>query len=169
MDTIHAIFTRRSIRKYAPATIPKDIIETWINCGMHAPSAGNEQAWHFLVIDDQVILKQIPTFHHHADMIANASLGILICIDSTLEKHSSMAIQDCSAATQNILLAVHESGFGAVWLGVYPRQKRIDGLRTLLNIPESIIPFSLISIGKPNETKMTPDRFKKDRIHHNKW
>ena len=169
MDTIQAILTRRSIRKYTPAIIPKDLIETWVNCGMHAPSAGNEQAWHFIVIDDPDILKQIPTFHNHANMITEASIGILICIDSTLEKHAPMAIQDCGAATQNILLAVHESGYGAVWLGIYPRQQRIDGLRKLLNLPEDIIPFSLLSIGKPDETKKIPDRFKKERIHYNKW
>jgi len=78
-------------------------------------------------------------------------------------------VQDCSAATQNILLAVHALDLGAVWTGVYPRQKRIDGFRKLLNLPENIIPFSFIPIGYPAEKSFKAERFKKQRIHYNKW
>ena len=102
-------------------------------------------------------------------MLNDASLAILICLDPSLEKHDQMAIQDCSAATQNILLAIHSQGYGAVWLGVYPRQQRVDGLRMLLNIPKEIIPFSLIAIGKPSEIKKPELRYKKDRIHVETW
>jgi nitroreductase len=102
-------------------------------------------------------------------MLSDASIGILICIEKVLEKHPPMAVQDCSAATQNILLAVHEQGYGAVWLGVYPREQRMKGLKNLLNIPDGIIPFSLIGIGKPDEQKEVEDRFKMNRIHINTW
>jgi len=136
---------------------------------MSAPSAGNEQPWHFIIIDDPQILNEIPSFHSHAQMLQDASLGILICGDKLLEKHDRMWIQDCSAATQNLLLAVHALDLGAVWLGIFPRDERILGLRKLLKIPENIIPFSLVSIGYPAEKKPKSDRYDKSRIHYNKW
>jgi nitroreductase len=169
MDTKSTILSRRSIRKFKKDNIPDDIIESWIRCGMHAPSAGNEQPWHFIIIKNSETLNQISRFHNHAQMLSDASIGILICIEKVLEKHPPMAIQDCSAATQNILLAVHEKGYGAVWLGVYPREQRMKGLKNLLNIPGGIIPFSLIAIGIPDEQKETEDRFKMNRIHIETW
>jgi len=136
---------------------------------MSAPSAGNEQPWHFIVINDPDILGIIPSFHSHAQMLKDASVGILICGDINLEKHKGMWVQDCSAATQNILISVQAEGLGAVWLGVYPREGRIISLRKLLELPDNLIPFSLISIGYPAEKKQKEDRFDKSRIHYNKW
>lgn len=169
MDTITAIQTRRSIRKFSQANIPKETIDEWLCCGMLAPSAGNQQPWHFIVIKNTETLKQIPRFHAHAQMLTDASCAILICYDTTLEKHKGMAVQDCSAATQNILLAIHDHGYGAVWLGVYPLEKRMKGLIELLKIPDGIIPFSLIAIGKPDERKDTVDRYQPTRVHQEKW
>ena len=169
METIDALLTRRSIRKYIKEPIPDNLITTWIRCGMHAPSAGNEQPWHFIIIKEQETLKEIPRYHKHAQMLNDASAAILVCLDPALEKHQPMAIQDCSAATQNILLSIHDHGYGAVWLGVYPREERMKGLRHLLKIPENIIPFSLVAIGKPAETKTSVDRYNPNRIHHEIW
>lgn len=169
METVNTILTRRSIRKYINESIPEDLITSWIKCGMQAPSAGNQQPWHFIIIKDTKTLKEIPRFHTHAKMLTDAALAILICFEESLEKHKGMAIQDCSAATQNILLAVHDRGYGAVWLGVYPREQRMKGLTALLDIPDETIPFSLIAIGKPDEKKDVVDRYKPERIHHENW
>ena len=136
---------------------------------MSAPSAGNEQPWHFIIIDDPQILSQIPTFHNHAQMLKDASVAILVCSDKNLDHHDGMWIQDCSAATENILIAINAEGLGAVWLGIYPREERIKGLIKLLEIPEQIIPFSLISIGYPAEKIPNVERYNETRIHHNKW
>ena len=169
MDIIEGILSRRSIRKFFPDKISDDLIETWLKCGMQAPSAGNEQPWHFIIIKNKEILHKIPKFHNHAQMLNQAALAILICFDPALEKHDKMAIQDCAAATQNLLLAIHSQGFGAVWLGVYPREKRMLGLKSLFQIPNNIIPFSLIAIGKSAEEKETQNRFNEKRIHYDKW
>jgi nitroreductase len=169
MDAIEAILSRRSIRKYTKKSVSKELIKNLLEAAMSAPSAGNQQPWHFVVIIDTKILIEIPTFHNHADMLKEAALGILVCFDKDLEKHKGMGIQDCSAATENILIAVQAKGLGAVWLGVYPRKERIDGLRKLLNIPEHIIPFSLISIGYPAEQKPKANRYNESRVHYNKW
>lgn len=169
MDAIEAIKTRRSIRKYLKNPITEKIVYELIELGMNAPSAGNEKPWHFIIIDDIKILKTIPSFHPHANMLKEASLAILICYDINLEKHKGMAVQDCSAATENILIASNAKGLGAVWLGIYPRNERVNGMKKILNIPENVIPFSLISLGYPAEQKSSKDVYDILRVHHNQW
>jgi nitroreductase len=169
MDAIEAIINRRSIRKYKIKAIDGSLIKELLEVGMSAPSAGNEQPWHFIVIDNRKILNNIPRFHPHSVMLKDAPLAILVCLDSNLEKHKGMGIQDCSAATENILIAINAKGLGAVWLGIYPREERIKGMRRLLDIPDNIIPFSLISIGYPSEKKQRENRYNKSRVHYNQW
>ena len=169
MDTMEAILTRRSVRKYKKKPLSNQVVNELLEAAMSAPSAGNEQPWHFIIIDNPDTLSKITTFHNHAQMLKDASIAILICCDMNLDKHKGMWIQDCSAATQNILLAVRAKGLGAVWLGIYPREERIMGMKQLTNSPENIIPFSLISIGYPAEEQVKINRYNKSRIHHNKW
>ena len=169
MDAMEAILTRRSVRKYKKKTLPDNIIKELLEAAMSAPSAGNEQPWHFVIIDDPQILSEVPTFHNHAQMLKDASVAILVCGDMQLDKHNGMWIQDCSAATENILIAVRAKELGAVWLGIFPREERIKGMRQLLKIPDHVTPFSLISIGYPAEKQVKINRFDDSRIHHNKW
>lgn len=169
METIEAILTRRSVRKYIKKDISDKIVKELLEAGMSAPSAGNEQPWHFIIINEPSILEKVPTFHNHAQMLKDASIAILVCCDRDLDKHNGMWIQDCAAATENILLAVRAKNLGAVWLGIYPREIRVKGMRELLTIPENIIPFSLISIGYPNEEQKKINRYNSSRIHYNKW
>jgi len=134
---------------------------------MNMPSAGNQQPWHFVIIDDRGILKEITNIHPYSQMLNQASTTILVCGDLDLEKHEGCWVQDCSAATENILLEIADQGFGGVWLGVYPRKDRVEGIRKLPRIPPGIIPFSLISIGYPAEKKNRRMSLKKDRIRRN--
>jgi nitroreductase len=169
MDAIEAIISRRSIRKYKNKSIPDSILKDIVQIGMSAPSAGNEQPWHFIVITDIQHLNTIPTFHPHSQMLKQASAAIAVCLDTELETHKGMGVQDCSAATENILIALHAYGLGGVWLGIFPREERINGLRKLLHIPNHIIPISLISIGYPAEQKPREERYNDLRVHYNKW
>jgi len=169
MEIIEGIITRRSIRKYTDKKISDDQINTLLKSGMYAPSANNKQPWHFIVINDRKILSKIADIHPYAKMLIEAQLAILVCGDELLENGSGYWIVDCSAATQNILLAAHGIGLGAVWLGLYPREERKQAIRELFNLPNNIQPLSLISLGYPNESKELPDRFKPERIHYNKW
>lgn len=166
---LETIYTRRSIRKYKPELVTEEKIEVILKAGMYAPSAGNQQPWHFVVIKDRELLDTIPGFHPHAQMLRTANCAILVCADIKSEKHKGMWIQDCSACTQNILLAAHSFGIGSVWLGIYPREERMSGIIQLLNLPEHIVPFSLISLGYPAENPVQPDRYDVSRIHNNKW
>jgi nitroreductase len=168
METLKAINTRRSVREYLDKKIPEGIIEEILKCAMDAPSARNKQPWHFVVMDDPKLLKEIPSFSPHAQMCKDAPLAILICGDMNLEQEDYW-IQDCSAATQNLLLAIHEKGLGAVWTGVYPRLERIKGFKDLLKLPLEIIPLALIVIGYPKKPLPQKENFKKERIHKNSW
>jgi nitroreductase len=170
MDAMEALFSRRSIRKYSAGRITEEVLREILEAAMSAPSAGNQQSWHFIVINDRNILDEVPSFHPHSLMLREAPLAILVCGDLKLEKHVGYWVQDCAAATENLLLAVYAKGLGAVWLGIFPREERVAGLRKLLSIPDHVIPFSLIPVGFPAESKPPrPDRYNAAKIHHNRW
>ncbi len=169
MDTMQALLTRRSIRKFEEKKVSKDLIEKVLKAGMYAPSAYNQQPWQFIVIDDKNLLLEITKFHPYAQMCRHAPHAILICADLSLEQSKDMWILDCSACTQNILLALHELNLGGVWVSIYFREDRVKGFQKMLNLPENIIPISLVPFGYPAEQKPEIDRFKKDRIHYNSF
>ena len=168
MDAMKAILTRRSIRKYTKQPVSDEVLKELLEAAMYAPSAGNSQPWCFVVINNRKILDEIPRYHPYAQMLKEAPVAILVCSDINLE-NKGYGVEDCSAATQNILLAAHAKGLGAVWLGVYPTESRVTDIKKLLNLPEHIIPISLISIGYPAEQKPSPDRYRADRVHYNRW
>ena len=169
MDTLDAIFTRRSIRKYTDRAVPDDLVSQLLKAAMAAPSAGNEQAWQFIVIRDRALLDAIPKFHPYSAMLKYASMAVLVCGDLTLEKYKGYWVQDCSAAAQNLLLAATAQGLGAVWTGVYPMEDRVAGMRKLLNLPEHVIPLSLLPIGYPAEQPAQTDRFNTERVYKDRW
>ena len=169
MDALECIHTRRSVRRFEDKEVPESFIKEILAAGMTAPSAGNQQPWQFIVIKDKKTLNKIPEFHEYAQMCRNANIAILVCADLSNIKHEDMWQQDCSAATQNILLAAHAIGLGAVWCGVYPRKSKMDGFKELLSIPDGIVPFSLVPVGYPAMNTGRVDRFKQERIHHETW
>jgi nitroreductase len=166
---IDAILRRRSIRQYRGVPVNKSDIQLLLKAGMYAPSARNQQPWHFVVIDQRKLLNSIMDVHPYASMLSGAELAILVCGDENLELSKGYWPVDCAAATQNILLAAHAVGLGGVWLGVYPRKERQKGIRELIALPDHVHPFSLVSIGYPAEEKAFPDRFKEERIRWNQW
>lgn len=168
MQTIEAIHTRRSIRNYLLKKIDRKISQEILSCAMDAPSAMNAQPWEFIIIDSPNILSAIPNICPHAQMAKQAPMAILVC-GNIKKSYEDFWIQDCSAATQNILLASHDKSLGAVWTGVYPKKDRIENLQKLLNIPKDIIPFSLIILGYPKETPRQKENFSKEKIHLNTW
>jgi len=170
MDALQALFSRRSIRKYTSEAVTAAAVKVILEAAMSAPSAGNQQPWHFVVITKKNLLDRIPEFHPHALMCREAQLAVLVCGDPSLEKHTGYWVQDCAAATENLLVAVHAQGLGGVWVGVYPREERVVGFRKLLNIPGHVIPFAVIPIGHPAEQKpQRSERYSEARIHKNKW
>jgi len=169
METLESIYTRRSVRKYNDQKISDEMIKKLLKAAFLAPSAGNQQPWHFVIIDDKKILEKIPDFHPRAEFIKNSQKSILVCADKNLETFKDYFPLDCSASTENILIAARSLGLGACWVGIYPKKERIERLRGLLNIPENAIPFSIVALGYTSQEQKEVDRYKEDRIHHNKW
>jgi nitroreductase len=169
MDTINAIMTRRSIRRFEKRGIEDSKIETLLRAAMQAPSGHNHQPWHFIVITERMILSAIPEFHAYAKMLHEAPAAIMVCGDTRIEESIEYINTDCSAATENLLLAAHDLGLGAVWLGIYPRERRVQEIRRLLDIPRHIIPIALVALGYAAEDRDPEDRFRPERVHRNRW
>jgi len=166
---VKEIFERQSIRKYSKLQISDDEIEKLLRAAMAAPSAGNQQPWEFILIRDKNILAYITKVHPYSQMLKEAQLAIVVCADLDKEKNPGYWVQDCSAATENIIIEAQHLGIGSVWLGVYPRDDRVKGIKELLNLPVRVIPLSIVSLGYPAETKEPSNRYDELRIHLNKW
>lgn len=169
MDALQVIHTRRSIRQYRDQPVPEELVKQLLGAAMMAPSARNAQPWHFVVLRDRRLLAEIPRFHPNAEMARDAPLAILVCADLDLEISPGYWMIDCALAAQNLLLAAHALGLGAVFTGVYPREERVEGFRRLLDLPERVMPHSLIPVGFPAEQPVSEDRYREERVHHDRW
>ena len=169
MELLEAIHTRRSIRQYRGQPVPAEVVRTLLGAAMMAPSAGNVQPWQFVVVTDANLMNQVKDVHPYVGMAAQAPLGILVCGDLSLEKFPGFWVQDCAAAMQNLLLAAHDQGLGAVWTGIHPVEERVARFRTIFELPEHIIPLGLAVIGWPAKPGRRKERYKADRVHQNRW
>ena len=164
------IHQRKSVRNFTDQKVSKDILEELVKAGMAAPSAVNMQPWAFIAIDDEKILSQLHVALPYAKMLKTAA--IMVCGDSTKKSaHSNNEywVQDCSAATQNILLAAESMGLGAVWTAVYPVEDRMASVVKILNLPEHIVPLNVIPIGYPATVNSPIDKWKPENLHWQKW
>jgi nitroreductase len=162
---------RRSIRKYTDEPISDADLKNLLKAAMAAPSACNEQPWEFVVIKDKNILKTMIEFHPSGgyNMLGHAPLAIVVCGTLKRQLCEGCWMLDCAAATENILIAAQSIGLGAVWLGVYPREDRIFKVSNILHLPEGVIPFSIVSLGHPAESKKPSNRYNSARVHINCW
>jgi len=169
MNILDFIMNRRSIRRYTGEKVSVEMLHDLLKAAMYAPSAVNKQPWHFILVQDAATLSDLSGLHPYASMLPKASAAIVVCGDENLANTPAYWPVDCAAATENILLAAHGLGLGAVWLGVYPRPERINALAEYFHLPVNIHPFSMVSVGYPAEQKTRPERFKPERIHYEKW
>jgi nitroreductase len=169
MEAIEAIMSRRSIRSFQSQQVEPDVLETLLRAAMAAPSAGNQQSWRFVVITERPRLDALSETSPYAAPLRRAPLAIVICAETRDEKHPGFWVEDCSAAMENLLLAAHALGLGAVWLGYHPNEDRKDALRAILGLPPTVEPFGIAAIGHPDESKPSADRFDMAHIHREVW
>lgn len=164
---LETIFARRSIRKYTDEPVAEEQVRKLLEAAMAAPSASNRQPWHFVVVQDRGQLRRLAEAHPYGRMQAEAALSIAVCADRALSPRHW--VQDCSAATENLLLAATALGLGSVWLGVYPDAERAAGVKEVLGIPEGIEVLCLVAIGHPAEEKPPRTQYNPQRVHRDRW
>jgi nitroreductase len=169
MDAIEMILTRRSVRSFTDEPVTDEQLDTLLRAAMAAPSAGNEQPWRIVVTRDRDVLKRWANATPFSRPLAGAAVGLAVCGETVAIKHSGFWVDDCSAATQNILLAAHAMGLGAVWIGVAPSKLMIANVRRILKPPRTVTPFAFVAIGHPERRPEPIDRFRPDFVVKDGW
>ncbi len=166
-SVLSVIHNRKSVRDFIPdKTISKEDIETIVKAGMAAPSGRDARPWEIIVVDDRNVLNGMAEQLPYAKMLQYAPLAIVVCGDTT---KSFYWYVDCSAVTENILLAVESLGLGAVWTAAYPYEDRMNAVIQSINLPGHILPLAVIPIGYPQGEQKPKDKYDESKIHYNKW
>jgi nitroreductase len=145
----------------------KDLLEA----AMAAPSAVAKDPWHFVVVRDAQARTRLAKALPNGKMLMDSPVGIVVCgdMEKAHDRQISYLLQDCSAAIENLLLAVSVLGLGAVWLGVHPREERITHVRAMFGLPENIVPVSAVAVGWPAEKPLPRTRYNAAAVHVEKW
>lgn len=162
-EVLDWILKRRSIRAYTDAPVTVQQVEALLRSAMAAPSANDVRPWAFVVVRDEARRKAMAKVHQWSTMCANAPLVIAVLGDPEVSSHW---VEDCSAATENLLLAVAGLDLGAVWVAIYPHADREASIRQLLDIPERFRVLCLVPVGHPAETKPPRTRYEESKVHY---
>lgn len=170
MDARTAILTRRSIRRYTGQPVTDEQVEGVLHAAMAAPSAFNQQSWRFVVVRDPDVRASLSRASKHAGMIADAPVAIVVCGDTTAERHpGTYWVQDCTAALENLLVAANAEGLGAVWVGVHPWEDRAAAVAEAVGLPSHVLPLATVALGWPAESKPPADRYDARFVHTDRW
>ena len=165
------IATRASVRQFTDQPVPDAVMEEILRAGMAAPSAVNKQPWAFVVVTEPERIAALNEVHPYANL-KTATAAVIVCgdMDKALEGRArEYWVQDCSAVTENILLAAHALGLGAVWCGVYPSPDRVSAVSEVLGLPGSIVPLNIVTMGYPAAEVHPKDKWDPARIHYQQW
>lgn len=171
-EVIDNIFARKSVRAYTDQKVTRTELDTLARAGMAAPTGMGCEPWMFVLIDDRAILDSLAAQLPNATYLSRATAAIAVCGNTEkalMDVHENYWIQDCAAASENILLAAESMGLGAVWTGVWPRADRLESVNRILELPETIIPLNIIVIGYPEGENQPKDKFKPENIRWNNF
>lgn len=173
LSALEVIHKRKSVRKYVEnKPVSDSLLNLIVRAGMAAPSARNIQPWEFVVVTDRTVLDSLSLDLPYGKMLTTAPAAIIVCGNTSVyesEESSKYWEQDCSAATENVLLAVEALGLGAVWIGTYPDPGRSLWVSTVLELPSNVLPISVISIGYPTGIEQPKDKYNSEKIHYNRY
>ena len=151
MDALECLKTRRSIRKFTDEPVSKDIIVEILQCARWAPSGMNHQPWRVLAITNSDTKSALATCTHDSTIITSAPCVLAIFLDTSTEYNYVKNVQSIGAFFENLLLAIHASGLGGVWLGQIYNQK--EQVHEVLGITDAHWEFmGAIAFGVPSET-----------------
>ena len=173
MNTIEAIMTRISVRKFTDREIPDEALQKILLAGMAGPSAANRRPFSFLVVKDPETLKKISEANGPAaKLLSGAKMGIVVCADMkrSFAQAPNYTAVDTTIATENMILAAWELGIGTCWIGTWPQPEKFEAQKALLGLPEDIVPHHIVAFGYPlEEPKVTKEKWEEDRVHYEKW
>lgn len=164
------IFARTSVREYTHEKVSHELLNTIVRAGMAAPTAMGREPWAFVVVDDRSMLDSLAGALPYAKMLNQATAAIVVCGDAdkaAMDVDEMYWIQDCSAASENILLAATSLGLGTVWTGVAPRKDRMETVAKILNLPSHLLPLNVIAVGYATKTPTPKNKYKPENIHWN--
>jgi nitroreductase len=171
-DTLKTIFSRKSVREYQEKPVSEEKLMMLVRAGMAAPTAVDRRPWDFILITDKTVLGKLADALPYAKMARHAAAAIVVTGDLKRQfggEGASYWMLDCSAATENILLAAESLGLGAVWTSVFPEKDRMAAVRKILGIPVHVVPLNLIPIGIPAGAGQARDKFNAGQIHRDRW
>jgi nitroreductase len=165
------IFNRKSVRSFTSEQVSEEHVEAMLKAAMAAPTAVNYQPWRFVVVTERTQLDAMAEMLPYAKMLKQAPLAIVVCGETTWfeGRENPYWQQDCSAATENLLLAAEALGLGAVWTGVYPNMQLAEPLGEFLGLPETVQPLCAIPIGHHDGTTKPRDKWKPENVHYGRW
>ncbi len=169
---INCIMTRTSIRSYSDRQVADSTIDRILRAGMAAPTAANQQPWRFVVVTDQALKDSITESFEYTKMVAHCSFAVVVCgdMDNLFADDipdGGFWVEDCSAASENMLLAAHALGIGGVWCGIYPLKDREETLRSILNLPPNFTPLNVMAFGYPSQPASPKEKYDPAKIHYN--
>ena len=166
MEAIEAILTRKSVRKFLDKEIEPEKLDLLMKAAMSAPSAINKQPWCFYIVkseEKKAEVNKYVTFGKYDSPV--------IIIPCTNDLHAiplahDLMYCDLGAATQNILLAAHDLGLGAVWCAVYPRKENMKKIAKAIGAPIGVLPYAALYVGYPSEddTSKVKDKYKEKNV-----
>lgn len=164
------IFTRRSIRKFTNQPVGPEKIDKLVKAAMQAPSAANQQAWEFIVVQDKKGLNKLSEASPYAKPAAGSAVTFVLLANESKMKVPTGWQQNMGAAAENMLLEAVHLGLGGVWFGVATSDLVVENIRKLFSLPDNIRPFAMISVGYPDGQKnQFVDRYQAERVHYEKW
>ncbi len=172
-DILDLINSRRNIKAFLPKFVSWEKISRIIDAGRHAPSSGNLQNWKFVVIIEPEQKQQIAQACYEQYEIAQAGVLIIVCNEvEKVERYYGLrgerlySIQNCAAATQNMLLEAHSLGLGTRWIGGFDEEE----IKSMLNIFGDVRPQAIIAVGYPKEIPPKPPKYPLETvIYFHKW
>lgn len=173
MDPVlKTIFSRKSVRTYTGEPVGREALTTLMHAGMAAPCSHNKRCWFFIAVDDPAVIAKLLTGLPYAKMLATAKHAIVVLADMKFAHGGAETpywVQDCSATTENILLAAEALGLGACWTGVHPRPEREAFLREALGVPGHVMPLCVIAVGHASGKDKPQDKRDDARVFWNNW
>jgi nitroreductase len=168
---LQSIFARRSARRFTGQTVEPGLIQDVLEAAMAAPSAVAKDPWHFVVLQNPTTLARLASGLSNGRFLTQAAVAVAVCgdLERTHEGSLSFLLQDCSAATENMLIAATQLGLGSCWLGIHPREDRMQMVRTELKLPTNIVPVCLVALGWPAQRAEPRTRFRENAVHHEMW